>query len=157
DARADRLLRIVADRVAVAIEHTRLEGEARELADVVRRIGEGVMVADTQDRVVFANRAFCEMVGASAERLIGAAWTGFLSTAQDVPALLAQMRQPTFQGEVLLITGAGDPRPVYVTLSGIVRGDGTAQRLGVFRDISREHELRFRVIREQKFRTLGSL
>jgi PAS domain S-box-containing protein len=157
DSRADRLLRIIADRVAVAIEHTRLEGEARELADVVRRIGEGVVVADTQDRVVFANRAFCEMVGASAERLIGAAWTDFLSTAQDVPALLGQMRQPTFQGEVLLITSGGDPRPVYVTLSGIVRGDGAAQRLGVFRDISREHELRFRVIREQKFRTLGSL
>src|SRR5204862_6275528 len=71
DARTDRLLRIIADRVAVAIEHTRLEGEARELADVVRRIGEGVVVADPQDRVVFANRAFCEMVGASAERLIG--------------------------------------------------------------------------------------
>jgi PAS domain S-box-containing protein len=157
DARADRLLRILADRVAVAIEHTRLEGEARELADVVRRIGEGVVVADPQDRVVFANRAFCEMVGVSPERLIGAPWTDFLATAQDVPALLAQMRQPTFQGEVLLLTSAGDPRPVYVTLSGIVRGDGAAQRLGVFRDISREHELRFRVIREQKFRTLGSL
>jgi PAS domain S-box-containing protein len=157
DARTDRLLRIIADRIAVAIEHTRLEGEARELADVVRRIGEGVIVADVQDRVVFANRAFQEMVGASTDRLIGAPWTDFLSTAQDVPALLAQMRQPVFQGEVLLITSAGDPRPVYVTVSGIVRGDGAVQRLGVFRDISREHELRFRVIREQKFRTLGSL
>lgn len=157
DARADRLLRIIADRVAVAIEHARLEGEARELADVVRRIGEGVVVADVQDRVVFANRAFLEMVGATAERMIGAPWTDFLSTAQDVPELLAQMRQPTFQGEALLITSAGDPRPVYVTLSGIVRADGAAQRLGVFRDISREHELRFRVIKEQKFRTLGSL
>ncbi|MGH6690811.1 MAG: response regulator, partial [Gammaproteobacteria bacterium] len=157
DARADRLLHIIADRVAVAIEHTRLEGEARELADVVRRIGEGVIVADAHDRVVFANRAFLEMVGVSAERLTGSPWTDFLSTAQDVPALVAQMRQPTFQGEALLITSAGDPRPVYVTLSALVRGDGVTQRLGVFRDISREHELRFRVIREQKFRTLGSL
>jgi PAS domain S-box-containing protein len=157
DARADRLLRIIADRIAVTIEHTRLEGEARELADVVRRIGEGVVVADAQDRVVFANRAFQEMVGTPTERLIGGPWTDFLSTAQDVPALLAQMRQPVFQGEVLLITSAGDPRPVYLTVSGIVRGDGAVQRLAVFRDISREHELRFRVIREQKFRTLGSL
>src|SRR6185436_8945921 len=40
DARAERLLRIVADRLAVAIEQARLESEARELADVVRRIGE---------------------------------------------------------------------------------------------------------------------
>src|SRR5439155_1683082 len=54
DPRADRLLRIVADRVAVALEHARLEGEARELADVVRRIGEGVVVADADDRVTFA-------------------------------------------------------------------------------------------------------
>jgi len=156
DPRADRLLRIVADRVAVAIEHARLEGEARELANVVRRIGEGVVVADGEGRVVFANRAFLEMVGVGTERLLGRSWTEFLSPAQDVETLTAQMRGPAFHGEVLLITAAGDPRPVLVTLSTMEGREGT-QRIGVFRDISREHELRFRVIREQKFRTLGSL
>src|SRR5262249_31903528 len=75
-----------------------------------------------------------------------------------VAALTAQMRGPSFQGEVLLLTRAGDPRPVLATLSTAERHDGGGvQRIGVFRDISREHELRFRVIREQKFRTLGSL
>jgi nitrogen-specific signal transduction histidine kinase/CheY-like chemotaxis protein len=39
----------------------------------------------------------------------------------------------------------------------VSRETGRVERIGVFRDISREHELRFRVIREQKFRTLGSL
>ena len=156
DPRVERLLRIIADRAGVAIEHARLESEARELADVVRRIGEGVVVLDAEDRVVFANRAFVEMVGAPAETLPGRPWTRFLSGAQDVAALSRQMRAPSFQGEVLLITQAGDPRPVAVTLS-TVDGRGGPQRIGVFRDISREHELRFRVIREQKFRTLGSL
>ena len=155
--RADRLLRIVADRAAVAIEHARLENEARELADVVRRIGEGVVVADGEDRIVFANRAFHEMIGGG-EPLVGVRWTDFLAGAQDVAALTAQMRGPSFQGEVLLLTRAGDPRPVLATLSTAERHDGGGiQRIGVFRDISREHELRFRVIREQKFRTLGSL
>jgi PAS domain S-box-containing protein len=155
--RADRLLRIVADRAAVAIEHARLENEARELADVVRRIGEGVVVADGDDRIVFANRAFHEMIGAG-DSLVGVRWTDFLAGAQDVAALTAQMRAPSFQGEVLLLTRAGDPRPVLATLSAAERHDGGGiQRIGVFRDISREHELRFRVIREQKFRTLGSL
>jgi PAS domain S-box-containing protein len=155
--RADRLLRIVADRAAVAIEHARLENEARELADVVRRIGEGVVVADGDDRIVFANRAFHEMIGGG-ESLVGVRWTDFLAGAQDVSALTAQMRGPSFQGEVLLLTRAGDPRPVLATLSTAERHDGGGvQRIGVFRDISREHELRFRVIREQKFRTLGSL
>ena len=155
--RADRLLRIVADRAAVAIEHARLENEARELADVVRRIGEGVIVSDGDDRIVFANRAFHEMIGAS-DSLVGVRWTEFLAGAQDVAALTAQMRAPSFQGEVLLLTRAGDPRPVLATLSTAERHDGGGtQRIGVFRDISREHELRFRVIREQKFRTLGSL
>src|SRR2546429_8301866 len=155
--RADRLLRIVADRAAVAIEHARLENEARELADVVRRIGEGVVVADGDDRIVFANRAFHEMIGAS-DSLVGVRWTDFLAGAQDVGALTAQMRGPSFQGEVLLLTRAGDPRPVLATLSTAERHDGGGlQRIGVFRDISREHELRLRVIREQKFRTLGSL
>ena len=155
--RADRLLRIVADRAAVAIEHARLENEARELADVVRRIGEGVVVADGDDRIVFANRAFHEMIGGG-ESLVGVRWTDFLAGAQDVGALTAQMRGPSFQGEVLLLTRAGDPRPVLATLSTAERHDGGGiQRIGVFRDISREHELRFRVIREQKFRTLGSL
>lgn len=157
DPRADRLLRIVADRVAVGIEYARLEGEARELADVVRRIGEGVIVTDAEDHIVFANRAFHEMVGAAANELRGVRWTDFLSSAQDVGALVEQMREPPFEGEFLLITRGGEPRPVLLTLSGIEGPDGRAQRIGVFRDISREHELRFRVIREQKFRTLGSL
>src|SRR5207237_8480834 len=83
---------------------------------------------------------------------------GLLATSsQDVGALTAQMRGGTWQGEVLLITGAGDPRPVLVSLSTAANGDGQVQRIGVFRDVSREHELRFRLIREQKFRTLGSL
>ena len=158
DSRAERLLRIVADRLAVAIEQARLESEARELADVVRRIGEGVIVADMDDRIVFANRAFGDMIGTSDERLVGRRFTEYLSPAQDVPALTEEMQLPTFHGEVLLITQSGDPRPVLVTLSTVERHDGGgAQRIGVFRDISREHELRFRVIREQKFRTLGSL
>src|SRR3989441_4767169 len=44
-----------------------------------------------------------------------------------------------------------------LSLSAVERRKGGLQRIGIFRDISREHELRFRVIREQKFRTLGSL
>ncbi|MGH7390030.1 MAG: response regulator [Candidatus Rokuibacteriota bacterium] len=157
DPRAERLLQMVADRIAVAIQRARAEGEARELADVVRRIGEGVVVADAGDGVVFANRAFGEMVGTTAEALAGRPWTEFLSPAQDIEALTAQMRQPGFHGELLLITTGGEPRPVHLTLATVERAKGGLQRIGVFRDISREHELRFRVIREQKFRTLGSL
>src|SRR5262249_21179607 len=111
----------------------------------------------TDDRVVFANRAFLSMVGA-AEELVGQRWTDFLSSAQDTDALIAQMRQqPTYQGELLLITRNGEPRPVHLSLSAVAAGDAGLQRIAVFRDISPEHELRFRVIREQKFRTLGSL
>lgn len=158
DPRAERLLRIMADRMALAIEHLRLEGESRDLADVVRRIGEGVVVADAADRIVFANRAFLEMVGAGGESLRGLPWTQFLSTAQDVGALTARIRRAPFEGELLLLTRAGEPRPVLATISTGERREGPGlQRIGVFRDISREHELRFRVIREQKFRTLGSL
>jgi PAS domain S-box-containing protein len=157
DPRADRLLRIVADRIAVTMEHARLQAESRELADVVRRIGEGVLVTDGDDVVVFANRAFAEMVGVPAEALRGRRWTEMLATSQDVAALTVQMRQPAWQGEVLLLTGGGDPRPVLVSLSTATAAAGAVQRIGVFRDVSREHELRFRLIREQKFRTLGSL
>jgi PAS domain S-box-containing protein len=157
DPRGDRLLRIVADRIAVTMEHARLQEETRDLADVVRRIGEGVVVTDTSDVVIFANRAFAEMVGVEAEALRGRRWTELLATSQDVTALTAQMRQASWQGEILLITQAGDPRPVLVTLSTAATADGEMQRIGVFRDVSREHELRFRLIREQKFRTLGSL
>ncbi|HET7340890.1 MAG TPA: response regulator [Methylomirabilota bacterium] len=158
DPRVERLLRIVADRVAATMVHARLQAEARELADVVRRIGEGVVLTDAEDAVLFANRAFAEMVGVPAEALRGRRWTELLaSSSQDVGALIAQMRGSSWQGEVLLITGAGDPRPVLVSLATVAAADGQLQRIGVFRDVSREHELRFRLIREQKFRTLGSL
>jgi PAS domain S-box-containing protein len=157
DPRVDRLLRIVADRIAVTMEHARLRAETNELADVVRRIGEGVILTDGDDTVVFANRAFAEMAGISAESLRGRRWTELLANSQDVVALTRQMRRSPWQGEVLLLTSAGDPRPVLVSLSTTAAADGEVQRIGVFRDVSREHELRFRLVREQKFRTLGSL
>jgi PAS domain S-box-containing protein len=157
DPRVDRLLRIVADRIAVTMEHARLRAETNELADVVRRIGEGVILTDGDDAVVFANRAFAEMAGVSADSLRGRRWTELLANSQDVAALTRQMRRSSWQGEVLLLTSAGDPRPVLVSLSTTTAADGQMQRIGVFRDVSREHELRFRLIREQKFRTLGSL
>ncbi len=157
DPRADRLLRIVADRIAVTMEHARLQAEARKLADVVRRIGEGVVVTDVHGAVIFANRAFAEMVGVPGETLRGRRWTELLATSQDVAALTTQMRQASWQGEVLLITRGGDPRPVLVSLSTATTAEGEVERIGVFRDVSREHELRFRLIREQKFKTLGSL
>jgi PAS domain S-box-containing protein len=157
DPRVDRLLRIVADRIAVTMEHARLRAETNELADVVRRIGEGVILTDGDDAVVFANRAFAEMAGVAAESLRGRRWTDLLANSQDVTALTRQMRRSSWQGEVLLLTGAGDPRPVLVSLSTTTAADGQMRRIGVFRDVSREHELRFRLIREQKFRTLGSL
>ena len=130
DPRVDRLLRIVADRIAVTMEHARLQAEARELADVVRRIGEGVVVTDVDDAVIFANRAFAEMVGVPGEALRGRRWTELLATSQDVAALTAQMRQASWQGEVLLITRSGDARPVLVTLSTAThrRGRGGAHR-----------------------------
>jgi len=97
------------------------------------------------------------MVGASGEALRGRRWTELLATSQDVAALTSQMRRASWQGEILLITRGGDPRPVLVSLSTATAPDGEVQRIGVFRDVSQEHELRFRLIREQKFRTLGSL
>src|SRR3989475_3045160 len=102
--RADRLLRIVADRAAVAIEHARLENEARELADVVRPIGRGVRGAAGAGPLAFAHRPFHEMIGGG-EPLVGVRWTDFLAGAPDVPALTAQMRGPSLQGEALLLTG----------------------------------------------------
>jgi PAS domain S-box-containing protein len=156
DPRAERLLRILASHAAVSIEYARLGSEARELADVVRRVGEGVVVADPDDRVTFANRAFAEMIGAAPGTIVGRRWTEFLAAAQDVSALGPQLRQPAFEGE-LLIARSGEARPVHLTLSTVERRGGGLQRIGVFRDLSREHELRFRVIREQKFKTLGSL
>ena len=139
------------------MEHARLQAEARKLADVVRRIGEGVVVTDVDGAVIFANRAFAEMVGLPGETLRGRRWTELLATSQDVAALTTQMRQASWQGEVLLITRGGDARPVLVSLSTATTAEGEVERIGVFRDVSREHELRFRLIREQKFRTLGSL
>jgi len=155
DPRAGRLLGLVADRAALGVEHARLAGEARELADVVRRIGEGVVVADAADRIVFANPAFHAMVGAAEGALAGVAWPTLLGAPPD-PALAARLGAPAFEGELLLLTRTGDPRPVHLAVS-TVDGPGGRRRIAVFRDVSREHELRFRVIREQKVRTLGAL
>jgi len=156
DSRAARLVALLADRVAVALEYARLQAETRDLADVTRSIGEGVLVLDAQDQITFANDAFARMVGRAPDLLTGGLWTQFLSPAQDRGAVLARLHQPTFQGELLLLRSGADPVPVLTTIT-THEGEHGRRRIGVFRDISREHEQRFQVIREQKLRTLGSL
>ena len=48
------------------------------------------------------------------------------------PALTDKMRAPSFQGEVLLITKSGEPRPVLVSLATEARANGEPERIGVF-------------------------
>ena len=94
------------------------------------------------------------MIGAAGDPLSAARRTS--SPATDVAALTRRCagRVP---GEGSCSPAPAIRGPCWRAFAVERHDGGGAQRIGVFRDISREHELRFRVIREQKFRTLGSL
>jgi len=68
----DRMyLKVVPITVENAIRHHQTEKKLRLLANAFMSADDGVYVTDPEDRIVFVNRALCEMYGYSEEELIG--------------------------------------------------------------------------------------
>ena len=125
DPRADRLLRIVADRVAARSSTHGWRGRRASWTTSSAGSAKASWSPMPRYRVAFANTAFARW--SAGPRLRGA--VDRLSRRRaETAALTERMKQPTFQGEVLLIPGSGEPRPVLISLSSVPREGGPLQR-----------------------------
>ncbi len=109
---------------------------------LVESTSEGLLQVDNQDRTLFVNNRFCEMVGYAAEELMGAEWTEILLD-EEGQALIAQANERRRHSisdryEISLTAKGGET--VWATVSGapIMDSEGVViGSLGVFSDITK--------------------
>jgi len=153
-----RVISLLADQAALAIDNRQLYDQTRrdlierrrieeQLRDsearyreVVENVGEGISVVDEHETVIFANPAAHEIAGVGAERLVGRNLQEFI-----VPAAFGQILQQTALRrtgqvstyEVPITHADGQPRILLITARP--RFDADGQFLGafaIFRDIT---------------------
>ena len=167
-----RLMEPLAAAAAVAIENARLYQETDWLRtfneNIVRDMEEGILLEDATGHITFVNPRTAELLGYTAEELMGRHYTTIVA-----PEYVAQAEEETtkrFQGiasryEMVLLTKGGERVPVIVSARPLfdeIPGQGGAERfsgvLTVFTDITerkraeealREAGERYRAIFEQ--------
>ena len=120
-----------------------------QVRDVLELLNQGVIITDECPRVVFANSKVLEMIGRSADELVGQ-YVKNLFPSEDVPWLLHQIEVGRTQGqnrfEFYLPQASGDRLPVVVAARQLEDPDGRVFAIVTFTDIteqkSSEMELR---------------
>lgn len=82
-------LSVQAEKTKAAMELARSEDRYSEL---IRLMHEGVIASDVERRITFVNRQFCEMLGYSAEELLGKQISDFV-TEESKEAFLSEMEK----------------------------------------------------------------
>ncbi|MGB6429720.1 MAG: SpoIIE family protein phosphatase [Candidatus Acidiferrales bacterium] len=117
--------------------------------DVLELLNQGVIISDECPRVVYTNSLFLEMVGRSADELVGR-YVKDLFPSEDVPWLLHQIEVGRTQGqnrfEFYLPHASGARLPVVIAARQLEDPDGRIFAIVTFTDIteqkSAEMELR---------------
>jgi len=135
------LLRAFADRAAAAVDNLSLSEERLRIADeqyaIVENLGDGVMVVDSEHRVVDANPAATQMLaswGLATEEQVPSPTTwsmarldGTALPAEELPGTIAiRERRSVAPRTLILRTKAGD-RVLTVSAEPLHRTDGTEE------------------------------
>ncbi len=162
------LLQTVANQIGLSIQNARLYQEAQQLAafnaEIVRSMGEGIIITDETGHMTFVNPAIAALLGYEPQELIGQHRTVVLPPDQHRVVQAATRRRrkgrsDRYELELL----RKDGRRVPVLVSGVPRFDETGRFMGslaVFTDISErkraEETLRQYAERLQVLRTLDA-
>ncbi len=122
-------------------ERKRNEHELQLAATVYQAIGEAVMVADSQNRIVSINTAFTDLTGYSEEEAIGQPTT-LLKSGQHDRHFYQDMwnmlnRTGRWQGEIVNRRKNGEEYLEWLMISTAYNEDGSVlRRVGIFSDIT---------------------
>ena len=123
-------------------ERTRAERERMMMSNALESISEGVLIANLEDTILFANKAACQLYGYEHEEMLGKQ-ISILRSERNMPELVAQIYPETlkggWRGELLNVKKDGSEFPVYVS-TGVIRDhNGEAVALiGVATDMSEQ-------------------
>ncbi len=158
-----RLLRLVGELIAAALEHKKADAALRRSEEKFRTltesVGEGVVAVDSGERFTFANTAACEIFGVPPGGLVGKGLREFLSE-EGWRAVLEETerrrRQEIGRYELEIIRPDGRTRDIIVTASPRIDDSGEyAGAAAVFLDITeRKRVERALHESEEKYRSL---
>ncbi len=112
-----------------------------QVRDILESLNQGVIINDECPRIVYANAVFQEMVGRSADELVGQYVKDFFPP-EDVPWLLARIGLGKIQGqdrfEFYLPQHNGGRLPVVITARLLEDPDGRVFAIVTFTDIAEQ-------------------
>lgn len=112
-----------------------------QIASVLETLNQGVIIDDDERKIVFANAMFLEMIGKSADEIVGRG-VDQLFPLEDVPSLLEQIQRRRSHGrnqfEFYLPRAQGERLPVVVTSRQISGPDGRPYAVVTVTDISEQ-------------------
>ena len=126
-------------------ERKRAEEALREsehkFRTLIESTSEGLLQVDNEDRVLFVNNRLCEMIGYSADELMGACWTKTLldDGGQELIKQANERRQRGISDRYEICLKAKFGEAVWVTVSGapiLDSENAVIGSLGVFSDVT---------------------
>src|SRR6266581_2681567 len=112
-----------------------------QVRDVLETLNQGVIITDECPRIVYANAVFQDMVGRTADELVGQ-YVKDLFPPEDVPWLLSRIGLGRIQGqdrfEFYLPQVGGGHLPVVIAARQLEDPDGRMFAIVTFTDISEQ-------------------
>ena len=148
--------RVLARTAELSEANEQLRGSEERYRALVETMNEGLTVLDAEGRFVYANAAFCRMLGYSAEEALGQPLTAFLDAAnQQVLADQLERRRRGHDEPYEMAWTAKDGRQAHTIISPRPRIDASGAYQGTFAvvtDITRRRQAE-----EQLEQTLAEL
>ncbi|MBX7244128.1 MAG: PAS domain S-box protein [Candidatus Sumerlaeaceae bacterium] len=157
------LLMAIADASAPAIQRVRLETEMARLAQAAEQTAEGLLILDTDWKIIYANPAFTAMTGYTREEAVGCGPRQLLGSDvyddqfyEDVRARLD--RGNSVHGEFSGRRKDGSEFQCRVTISPVRDPSGNIiNYMFAGHDITQERVLQAELLQSQKMETIGIL
>ena len=143
-------------------ERKRREHETQLMAMIYQAIGEAVLVADTDNRIVAVNEAFTRLTGYTEEEVLGQSTSLLKSGRQDRDFYqnmwYALETTGRWQGEIWNRRKNGEVYHEWLVINTIHGSDGKPQRrVAMFSEITREKQMEQALWRQANFDPLTGL
>jgi diguanylate cyclase (GGDEF)-like protein/PAS domain S-box-containing protein len=130
------------DGLVACAYRLRLERQLKLAAAVFDHCLEAIMITDADNRIVSANRVFCQITGYSAEEVVGENPNLLSSGLQDKAFYHAMWREiqekGAWQGEISNKRKNGSVYPEWLAITTLADGNGRiTNHIGMFSDISK--------------------
>jgi PAS domain S-box-containing protein len=144
------IAREVADQLAVALRHARLH---TELQAVVDSVVDGIVVVDSERRIVSANDAAARILGVSRDELIGRLTTDYVRSGADEQAWARFLETGEIEADLTLELPQGRREVEVRGAAEFLPG----RHLLVIRDVTERKRLEEQLRQAQKMEAIGQL